>query len=333
MFRRIIRSGFFIIAFTAVGLIPDKSDAVRYKVLVVMSYHESMPWVQDVKEGIDIEIGGGWNLKYFYMDTKRNMEGGPQKAEEAYALYRKLQPDGVIAVDDNAQSMFVVPYLKDKVETPVIFCGVNSNPDKYGYPASNVTGSLERPHIAGSIAFAQQLVPSIKTFGLIGKDSPTTWSMLKQIQREAETYPAKLTAYKLPKTMNEALTMARELKELCDALLIVNIEGVPGKDGKPMTKKEVVPVLAKTFGKPTITDVAKDLRYGILCAIAVTGQEQGSTAARMLLKAMRGTPVSQIPITQNRQGSAMINVTVMGALGIKPRPIVLKGTELLKTEE
>ena len=333
MFRKIIRSGFFIIAFTAVGLIPDKSDAVRYKVLVVMSYHESMPWVEEVKEGIDIEIGGECNLNYFYMDTKRNMEGGPQKAEEAYALYRELQPDGVIAVDDNAQSMFVVPYLKDKVETPVMFCGVNSKPDKYGYPASNVTGSLERPHIAGSIAFVQQLVPSIKTFGFIGKDSPTTWSMLKQIQREAETYPAKLTAYKLPRTMNEAMTMTGELKILCDALLIVNIEGVPGEDGKPMTKKEVMPVLVKTFGKPTITDVAKDLRYGILCAIAVTGQEQGSTAARMLLKAMQGTPVSQIPITQNRQGRAMINVTVMRALGIKPKPIVLKGIELLKTEE
>jgi len=26
--------------------------------------------------------------------------------------------------DDNAQSMFVLPYLKDKVKTPVMFCAV-----------------------------------------------------------------------------------------------------------------------------------------------------------------------------------------------------------------
>jgi ABC-type uncharacterized transport system substrate-binding protein len=52
----------------------------------------------------------------------------------------------------------------------------------------------------------------------------------------------------------------------------------------------------------------------------------------MLLKAMKGTPVSQIPITRNRLGKAIINVTVMKALGIKPKPILLKGTELVRTE-
>jgi ABC-type uncharacterized transport system substrate-binding protein len=63
-----------------------------------------------------------------------------------------------------------------------------------------------------------------------------------------------------------------------------------------------------------------------------TGQEQGATAAGMLLKAMKGTPVSEIPITRNQHGRAMINVTVMNAFGIKPKPIFLKGTELVETE-
>ncbi|MGD8846734.1 MAG: hypothetical protein PVJ84_13215 [Desulfobacteraceae bacterium] len=116
---------------------------------------------------------------------KRDLKGGPLKAKKAYALYRKFQPDGVIAIDDNAQSMFVVPYLKDKVSVPVMFCGVNSDPDKYGYPASNVTGILERPHISESIAFVKQLVPSVNAFGFIGRDSITTKSMLRQIQHDA----------------------------------------------------------------------------------------------------------------------------------------------------
>ena len=63
------------------------------------------------------------------MDTKKNIEGGVRKAKDAYELYRRLQPDGVIAADDNAQSMFVVPYLKDRYDVPVIFCGVNALPD------------------------------------------------------------------------------------------------------------------------------------------------------------------------------------------------------------
>ena len=63
-----------------------------------------------------------------------------------------------------------------------------------------------------------------------------------------------------------------------------------------------------------------------------TGQEQGQTAAKMLLKAMQGTPLSEIPITRNYKGKRVINVTVMEALGIKPKPIVLLGAELVRTQ-
>ena len=153
MFIKNIFCPFIVLIWLAVFFsFPQTGESSSFKVLVVMSYHESMPWVKEIKEGIDSEIEGVCDLKYFYMDTKRNIEGGPQKAKEAYAMYLDFRPDGVIAADDNAQSMFVVPYLKNKVKTPVVFCGVNHEPDTYGYPASNITGVLERDHIGESIA-------------------------------------------------------------------------------------------------------------------------------------------------------------------------------------
>lgn len=59
----------------------------------------------------------------------------------------------------------------------------------------------------------------------------------------------------------------------------------------------------------------------------------GQTAARMLLKAMDGTKVSQIPIVRNRQEKRMINVTALMRLGIKPDPSALIGVELIRTEQ
>jgi hypothetical protein len=130
------------------------AESGKKKVLVVMSYEEPSvnPWCKQIKQGIDSVLAKTFEITYFYMGTKKNLDGGPQKAEEAYALYRKLRPDGVITVDDNAQWMFVLPYLKDKVHTPVMFCGVNAEPEKYGYPASNVSGVLERgnPVVSGA---------------------------------------------------------------------------------------------------------------------------------------------------------------------------------------
>ncbi len=334
MFIKNIFCPFIVLIWLAVFFFFSRTgESSSFKVLVVMSYHESMPWVKEIKEGIDSEMEGACDLKYFYMDTKRKLEGGPQKAREAYAMYLDFRPGGVIAADDNAQSMFVVPYLKDKVKTPVMFCGVNSEPDKYGYPASNVTGILERTHISESIALIQLLVPSVKTIGYILKDSTTAKGVFKQIQRNSKTYSAKSVAVKFAKTLKEAMAMTEELKNQCDALHIEGVEGLLDVDGNPLPERDVIPILAKIFGKPATSPDVFNIKYGLLCTVSKTGQEQGGTAAKMLLESMKGTPVSEMPIARNRYGKRVINVTVMKELGIKPRPIVLRGAELVRTEK
>jgi len=322
-----------VLVWSLIGFVAQIGEAAQYKVLVVMSYEEAFSWGRDTKEGIDAGLADTCELKYFYMDTKTNFECGPQKAKEAYVLYHEFQPDGVIAADDNAQAMFVVPYLKDKVDTPVMFCGVNAEPEKYGYPASNVSGILERRHIYESLKLAQQLVPSIKTVGFVSRDNPGGRGLLGQIQDELDTYSARFTDFRLLNTLEETIAATKELRERCDALLIATMEGMPDKDGKPLTAKQVILKITKAFGKPTIGTNADQAKYGTLCTVVQTGQEQGRIAAEMLLKAMEGMPVSEIPITRNKFGRRIINVDTMQALGIKPKPAIVRSAELVKTEK
>lgn len=309
------------------------AHARQFNVLVVMSYEEAMAWQQQIKEGIDKTLDDTCSLEYFYMNTKTDLKNGHKKAAEAFELYKKLKPDGVITVDDNAQSMFVVPYLKNKVETPVMFCGVNTDPDKYGYPAKNVSGILERHHFNESIAFAQQLMPSIKTFGYMIKASPVGELIIKEIQEEAGRYPAKYIGHRTPKTVAETVAMTAEMKDLCDLLILSTMRGVQDKDGTPLTDKEMIPLVVEKFGKPVVGTEEQVVRSGALCSVQRTGQEQGRTAAKMLLKAMQGTPVNEIPITRNYQGRRIINVTVLKALNINPKPEILMGVKLVRTDE
>ena len=171
-------------------------EAASYKILVVMSYEENNPWCIQIKEGIDSVFAGKGDIKFFYIDTKENIGGGVRKAVEAYALYKRFRPDGVIAADDNAQSMFVLPYLKDKVKTPVMFCAANAEHSEYSYPASNVSGILERDFIGESIAFAKQLVPSIHMVGFLAKDSPSGRAIRNQVEIESDTYLAKFVKFR-----------------------------------------------------------------------------------------------------------------------------------------
>jgi ABC-type uncharacterized transport system substrate-binding protein len=326
------RSG-LVIGFMLLGVLCFSSAqaAQRYRVLVIMSYHETYPWGMEVKEGIDSILSGSCDLTYFYLDTKNNFSSGAAKAREAYEVYREFRPDGVIAADDAAQSLFVVPYLKDKVKTPVMFCGVNEDPEKYDFPTPTVSGILERVHVSESLAFLQQLVPSVKTFCAIMKEDPSSRGILRQIRQEADSYPARFVRVVFPKNFSEAVASAKQMRKECDVLFLTPMDGLPAADDSPLTTADVTPALVKAFGKPTISENAFNVKSGVLCAVIKAGQEQGATAASMLVKAMGGTPLKSLPVTKNRYGRRMINVTEMNVLGIKPRPVFLVGTEMVRT--
>lgn len=301
------------------------------KVLVVFSYEKDFPWDVEIREGIESIFKEGVAVTYFYMDTKVNLAAGEQKAAEAYALYQKLQPDGVIVADDNAQSMFVVPYLKDKVRTPVMFCGVNADPEIYGYPASNVSGILERFHLEETIAFSRQFVPEIKTFAFLIKDSPVAKLIQTQLNQDGPKLSARLVAFAQVGTETQALQAVAELRGRADLLLIESLQGVLSSNGQPVKEQELVAKVVRKFAGPTAATNAYTVKYGALSAVIKTGQEQGSKAAQMLGQAMQGVPIAELQVTRNYRGKRLVNVTTMQKLEITPDPMVLRGVELVRT--
>jgi len=59
------------------GLFPVAGQAAPFKVLVVMSYEETYSWGHEIKKGIDSVLAGKHEVRYFYMDTKSDLKGGP----------------------------------------------------------------------------------------------------------------------------------------------------------------------------------------------------------------------------------------------------------------
>jgi ABC-type uncharacterized transport system substrate-binding protein len=321
-----------VLVVAAICLLPARGEAVPYRVLVVMSYHESMPWEREIREGIESQLARVATLRYVYMNTKNDFSGGPERARQALRVYQEFRPHGVIAADDDAVAMFVVPYLKDRGTTPVMFCGVNDEPTAYGFPAANVSGILERAHFRESIAFLHQLRPSFSRMAFLTMDNPTGRAYTRQIRQEAASYPATVSAIRLAKTLSQALAISRELRDTSDALFVIAMEGLPDASGKPLAESEIFRAVSRCYGKPVIGMNEFNIRSGLLCAVAKNGQEQGATAAKMLLRAMEGTPVSRIPITRNRNGKRLLNVRAMKSFGIKPRPVFLVGTQMVETE-
>ena len=321
------------ICFVFLCVVSAKLHAADYRVLVVMSYEENNPWSKEIRAGIDAVLSNTSDITYFYMDTKVNFEGGTQKAKEAFSLFEELRPDGVITADDNAQHMFVLPYLSNRTDTPIMFCGVNADAGEYGYPNAHVSGILERGHIRESIAFSKQLIPSIENVVFIARKSPSGIALSQQVEKESASFPARKVDVYLIDSIAEILSLSAGTMDQYDAIYTDSLEGVKDSEGKALSNRAVVEQLASTFRKPIIGANQYHVEQGALCAVVKTGQEQGATAAEMLLKAMQGMPVSELPVTQNFRGKRVINVTAMKQTGIDVRPIVLLGATLIKTGE
>jgi ABC-type uncharacterized transport system substrate-binding protein len=238
----------------------------------------------------------------------------------------------VITVDDNAQKMFVLPYLKDKVETPIMFSGVNAEAEKYGFPNSHISGILERGHIRESIAFSMQLAPAIRNVAFFARNSPSGQALLRQYEQESDSYLTDKTKFRLVDRVADFAAIQEIIKNQYDVIYIDSLQGIEDESGAPMSNRDAIQRLTSMYQMPIIGANQYHVAQGALSAVVKTGQEQGETAAQMLMQAMSGTPVSDIPVSRNYKGKRVINVTVMKALGIEPRPAVLLGATLIKSE-
>ncbi|ODB92362.1 hypothetical protein A3194_08210 [Candidatus Thiodiazotropha endoloripes] len=296
-----------------------------------MSYEQDNPWCKEIKEGIDRVMAESAELTYFYMDTKVDIQGGEEKAKQAHALYETLNPDGIITVDDNAQSMFVVPFLKDKVSTPIFFCGVNNDASAYGYPNQHISGTLERGHIRESIAFLKQLLSEVENICFVVRSSPSGRAIKAQVESEQSTYIVPIEYFELLTNTSEIDDFTSSKGNHCNAIYVDSLEGIIDINGKPMVNRQVIDYLRARFNGPVIGGNSYHVEDGAVSAVAKTGQEQGEIAAGMLLKVLNGTPLKNLPVTRNYKGRRYINVNSMKELGIQPRPIVLRGVTLVTT--
>jgi len=304
-------------------------QASTKKVLVVMSYHESSNSGQKIRDGINSTLTR-MTINYFYLDTKNHPENGKVKAAEAYEIYKTLQPDLVIAADDNAQSLFVLPYLKGKVKTPVVFCGVNDDAKKYGYPTGQITGIIEKKHYKEGITFARLIKPDLDTIGVIYKDTTSNRANISQVKRESLGYPVKIVDYKPVKTTMDLRAAVSSLEKKVDGFLVLNLAAITDEDGRKLTGNQGAALMSRLTDKPTIGTSKREIVSGILCGVAKLNIEQGLVAARMAREILAGKAVRDIPVTWNRNGQRVINVSTARRLAISLKPVALIGTDLVQ---
>ncbi len=320
--------GLFLLVLVAGMAMAADKGAARKRVLVVMSYHHGNEGETEVARGLEKNLPGT-EFRYVYLNTKFDYAGGRKKGAKALAVFREYRPDAVVAVDDPAQVFFVVPYLADRVKTPVIFCGVNFEAGKYHYPATNVTGVLEKKHFRESLGFARMVVPALRRVALIYKDNQSNRVNLAQIAQEEAGYPLPITGKYAVGSLKELKALVVRLQAEVGGLLLCNLSGIVNDRGEVLDGDEALRLFLVDCPMPSIGTSSWEIRAGVLCGVAKSDEEQGTLSAAFLKKIWAGAAVADLPITQNRNGRRLINLATLKKLDLTLSPEVVMGTELL----
>jgi ABC-type uncharacterized transport system substrate-binding protein len=293
------------------------------RVLVVHSYYEDFDWVQGINKGIRENLKSDLEYQTFYMDTKRhpNIEWKKKSAREAAELLKTYHPQVVITVDDNAQRFFAHDYV-GKSPIQFVFCGVNEEPEKYGYPAANVTGILERTYAAQVLGLLKRIYPKASNVAWVSDFSPTSVGVRTRVEKLARLnkLPLNIVAYKQPVTFEAWRTTIEALDRDpgVQAFLIPLYHTVTAKsDGQSMLPADVMAWTVKKTSKPIVGFWPFSADDGALCAVAVDPYEHGKVAALMARQILSGKKAGDLPIVTNRNGYVILNLNTANKLGIE----------------
>lgn len=293
---------------TAIGYkLPHKPLARSgKKVLLIFSYHLEHPWVAEETRGVEDALKGeGIEIDKFYMDTKRrtSQEWMLKVAEDAVKKIGEFLPDLVIVFDDNACRLVAMRYTGKTL--PFVFCGMNGDPEDYGFPAENVTGVVERQHIKETLELLKLLVPNVKKAAIITDNSPTSTAFMNRVKETA------LSVEILEFATNDFNAWKEKVKDLqtkVDAIGLFTYHTIKeGGSEVSMPAEDVLRWTLENNKLPEFTFLDFAVRNGALCGVTQSGYEQGKAAAEIAIKILDGTNPKDIPIESLERGNPIVN--------------------------
>ena len=300
------------------------TPTVRPRVLLVHSYHAGYPWVDSITRGVRMALpASDVDLQVIYMDTKRHTDElfKGRAGEEARQIMAEWQPRVVIAADDNAQAYFAT-HLVGHDDIQVVFCGVNAKPEKYGYPAVNVTGVLERPHYQGCIALLRRHIPSARRIALLSDDSPTSAGALEFMTDEGTE--SRIVSKEMATTFEEWKDAVRRLQTTADAIGIYMYHTVTETgSARSLDPKIVMNWTVANCARPIVGFFIFAVDDGALCGYLESGVEHGLRAGQMTIEILSGRAAGEIAIVTALEGQSMLNLETARQLNLTlPRGLV-----------
>jgi len=238
-----------------------------------------------------------------------------------------------VVLDDNAFRTVALS-LAD-TSTPIVFCGLNGQPETYHKqkafvesrerPGHNITGVYEKLHFVNAVRVHVRLFPETKKVVILSDLSPTGRAILEQVRIEMAREPIPCA---------HEFRVVQNWEEYKLAVLAANQDpevGViyPGalllkdREGNTYTAPEIFAWTRENSTQPEIAINYAFTKMGLFGGVAVDFHSMGEQAGRMAIRILQGEDPGRIPIEEAERYALVFNLDRARQLGIRIPPDVL----------
>lgn len=290
--------------------------------LLITSYNTGYEWNDGIEQGVRSVLKGKCALTQFNMNTKVHPSPAFARAQglKARRMIQQLHPDVVIAADDNASRYVVMPFFRNAA-LPIVFCGVNWDVQRYGYPYRNATGMVEVAPIKPLLAIVRATIRNPRRVTYLAPDSETEHTDFEHYRKVYAESSIHVRSVFVRTLHDWELAYSRAQQE-ADFIILGNNAGINDWD------RAVASSYALAHArKLTVSNYDWMQPYAML-AMTKIPNEQGEWAAKVALRILSGVSPQRIPITPNRRWAMFVNPALLKKAGIElPASILNKAVK------
>lgn len=303
------------------GLAPQKEQGNRttFDVLLLNSYHPGYSWNVSLLAGMHQVLDKGelpLRIRYEYMDAKHYATGAI--VGQLRDLYRQKYANirfNVIIASDNDAFHFAQRYRDELFPgAAVVFCGVNGYGENSLRQFKNVTGTAESFDIPGTIELALRLHPTARNLIVVGGVDTTS-----QINRELvrEIMAQRFSHIRLLDYGGlNVKDLGEKLRDVPRNSVVLYLSYCLTPDDTRMSVQESIALVARLTNLPMYSAWAYQLTEGMVGGKMLRAEDQGSTAAEIALRILRGEKADDIPVQMESPTYYMFDAAMLKKFGI-----------------
>jgi len=254
-----------------------------------------------------------------HMDTKRNLDPEylanlPRFMELKYAF---LKPDLVITVDDSAFFFILEHGARIFPDTPVVFCGVNTNP----LPSlpKNMTGVREYADLNTNLKLMRSLQPQMRKLMVVADKTATGIAAVADLRKAV---PPDLPLEVLEDApLPELVEQVKKIGPETGLLFLLYFQD---RDGRVHGATEAISAISKASPVPVYGVWNFLMGHGLFGGYLTNGYEQGRIAGSMAGQILGGTNPADLPVTYDDGIQLEVDMRQMERFGITPDRLPLE---------